>query len=154
LNASGVHARPDGADHALRPQLGQCGVTVAQCGLEVFLGAVQRQHVDAVDTHAGEGVLDAAPDTVAGEVPDPPMGPGTWKESSIRSAGSCGSSSRPTLVDSTYSLRGAWRRNLPIRYPERIVDAAVRAGLSTEEAVDAYRIIWHYTAALVNGLLP
>ncbi|MEV0619104.1 TetR/AcrR family transcriptional regulator [Nonomuraea sp. NPDC050404] len=31
-------------------------------------------------------------------------------------------------------------------YPEQIVDAAIRAGLGEEDAVDAYRIIWHYTA--------
>ncbi|MGI5490897.1 TetR/AcrR family transcriptional regulator [Microtetraspora malaysiensis] len=36
-------------------------------------------------------------------------------------------------------------------YPERIVDAAVRAGLTVEEAVDAYRIIWHYTAGEIGG---
>ncbi len=36
-------------------------------------------------------------------------------------------------------------------YPERIVDAAVRAGLTMEEAVDAYRIIWHYTAGEIGG---
>ncbi|GAA2215767.1 TetR/AcrR family transcriptional regulator C-terminal domain-containing protein [Nonomuraea monospora] len=36
-------------------------------------------------------------------------------------------------------------------YPERIVDAAVRAGLTTEEAVDAYRIIWHYTAGEISA---
>ncbi|WP_067127888.1 TetR/AcrR family transcriptional regulator [Microtetraspora malaysiensis] len=36
-------------------------------------------------------------------------------------------------------------------YPERIVDAAVRAGLTLEEAVDAYRIIWHYTAGEIGG---
>ncbi|MEV6034517.1 helix-turn-helix domain-containing protein [Nonomuraea sp. NPDC052116] len=36
-------------------------------------------------------------------------------------------------------------------YPERIVDAAVRAGLTTEEAVDVYRIIWHYTMGEIGG---
>ncbi|TYB51007.1 TetR/AcrR family transcriptional regulator [Nonomuraea sp. PA05] len=36
-------------------------------------------------------------------------------------------------------------------YPEQIVDAAVRAGLTTEEAVDAYRIIWHYTAGEISA---
>ncbi|GII78603.1 TetR family transcriptional regulator [Sphaerisporangium rufum] len=36
-------------------------------------------------------------------------------------------------------------------YPERIVDAAVRAGLTVEDAVDAYRIIWHYTAGEIAG---
>jgi AcrR family transcriptional regulator len=36
-------------------------------------------------------------------------------------------------------------------YPEQIVDAAVRAGLTIEEAVDAYRIIWHYTAGEIGG---
>ncbi|GAA3584133.1 TetR/AcrR family transcriptional regulator C-terminal domain-containing protein [Nonomuraea rosea] len=36
-------------------------------------------------------------------------------------------------------------------YPERIIDAAVRAGLTIEAAVDAYRIIWHYTAGEIGG---
>ncbi|WP_103963903.1 TetR/AcrR family transcriptional regulator [Nonomuraea solani] len=36
-------------------------------------------------------------------------------------------------------------------YPEQIIDAAVRAGTSIEEAVDVYRIIWHYTAGEVGG---
>ncbi|MEU4703745.1 TetR/AcrR family transcriptional regulator [Nonomuraea dietziae] len=36
-------------------------------------------------------------------------------------------------------------------YPEQIVDAAVRAGLTIEEAVDAYRIIWRYTAGEIGG---
>ncbi|WP_049567134.1 TetR/AcrR family transcriptional regulator [Nonomuraea sp. SBT364] len=36
-------------------------------------------------------------------------------------------------------------------YPEKIIDAAVGAGLTTEEAVDAYRIIWHYTAGELGG---
>ncbi|TDC97117.1 TetR/AcrR family transcriptional regulator, partial [Nonomuraea deserti] len=36
-------------------------------------------------------------------------------------------------------------------YPEQIVDAAVRAGLTTEDAVDAYRIIWRYTAGEISG---
>ncbi|MEV4219165.1 helix-turn-helix domain-containing protein [Nonomuraea sp. NPDC049725] len=36
-------------------------------------------------------------------------------------------------------------------YPEQIIDAAVEAGLTTESAVDAYRIIWHYTAGELGG---
>ncbi|MFB4290878.1 TetR/AcrR family transcriptional regulator [Nonomuraea sp. ATR24] len=36
-------------------------------------------------------------------------------------------------------------------YPERIIDAAVAAGLTTESAVEAYRIIWHYTAGELGG---
>ncbi|SEU34701.1 TetR/AcrR family transcriptional regulator [Nonomuraea wenchangensis] len=36
-------------------------------------------------------------------------------------------------------------------YPEQIVDAAVHAGLTIEEAVDVYRIIWHYTAGEIGG---
>ncbi|GGP84961.1 TetR family transcriptional regulator [Streptosporangium pseudovulgare] len=36
-------------------------------------------------------------------------------------------------------------------YPEQIIDAALSAGLTTEEAVDAYRIIWHYTAGEISG---
>ncbi|MGR6915911.1 TetR/AcrR family transcriptional regulator [[Actinomadura] parvosata] len=36
-------------------------------------------------------------------------------------------------------------------YPEHIVDAAMRAGLSLEEAVDAYRIVWHYTAGEISA---
>ncbi|MBW4720205.1 TetR/AcrR family transcriptional regulator [Saccharothrix obliqua] len=31
-------------------------------------------------------------------------------------------------------------------YPEKIIDAAVHGGLTPEDAVDAYRVIWHYTA--------
>ncbi|MDP9844350.1 TetR/AcrR family transcriptional regulator [Streptosporangium lutulentum] len=52
-------------------------------------------------------------------------------------------SGRPWIVDvlradDLFSIRALW-------YPETIIDAAVRAGLGTEAAVDAYRIIWHYT---------
>ncbi|GAA3097464.1 TetR family transcriptional regulator [Streptosporangium carneum] len=36
-------------------------------------------------------------------------------------------------------------------YPEQIVDAAVRVGLTIEEAVDAYRIIWRYTVGEIGG---
>ncbi|MFC4111989.1 TetR/AcrR family transcriptional regulator [Nonomuraea zeae] len=36
-------------------------------------------------------------------------------------------------------------------YPEKIIDAAVRAGLTIEAAVDAYRIVWHYTAGEIGG---
>ncbi|MFI6733383.1 TetR/AcrR family transcriptional regulator [Nonomuraea sp. NPDC050451] len=36
-------------------------------------------------------------------------------------------------------------------YPEKIIDAAVRAGLTVERAVDAYRIIWHYTAGEIGS---
>ncbi|WP_219462744.1 TetR/AcrR family transcriptional regulator [Nonomuraea rhizosphaerae] len=36
-------------------------------------------------------------------------------------------------------------------YPEMIIDAAVRAGLTLERAVAAYRIIWHYTAGEISA---
>ncbi|NRQ37210.1 TetR/AcrR family transcriptional regulator [Nonomuraea sp. NN258] len=36
-------------------------------------------------------------------------------------------------------------------YPEQIIDAATRAGLTIEQAVDAYRIIWHYTAGEIGS---
>ncbi|MDR8410410.1 TetR/AcrR family transcriptional regulator [Nonomuraea sp. 3-1Str] len=42
-------------------------------------------------------------------------------------------------ADDLMSARALW-------YPEQIIDAAVQAGLTAEDAVDAYRIIWHYTA--------
>jgi len=47
-------------------------------------------------------------------------------------------------ADDLLSVEALW-------YPEQIVDAAVRAGLTIEEAVDAYRIIWHYTAGEIGG---
>ncbi|WP_327589594.1 TetR/AcrR family transcriptional regulator [Nonomuraea sp. NBC_00507] len=47
-------------------------------------------------------------------------------------------------ADDLMSVRALW-------YPERIVDAAICAGLTMEEAVDAYRIIWHYTAGEIGG---
>jgi AcrR family transcriptional regulator len=40
--------------------------------------------------------------------------------------------------DDLMSVHALW-------YPEEVIDAAAEAGLSAEEAVDAYRIIWHYT---------
>ncbi|MEO3797697.1 TetR/AcrR family transcriptional regulator C-terminal domain-containing protein [Nonomuraea sp. B10E15] len=43
------------------------------------------------------------------------------------------------MAGSTLSVRALW-------YPEQIIDAAMSAGLTIEQAVDAYRIIWHYTA--------
>ncbi|MFG3441939.1 TetR/AcrR family transcriptional regulator C-terminal domain-containing protein [Nonomuraea sp. NPDC047897] len=42
-------------------------------------------------------------------------------------------------ADDLMSVHALW-------YPETIIDAAVRAGLTPEAAVDLYRIIWHYTA--------
>lgn len=47
-------------------------------------------------------------------------------------------------ADDLMSVEALW-------YPERIVDAAVRAGLTMEEAVDAYRIIWRYTVGEIGG---
>ncbi|MGW0483492.1 TetR/AcrR family transcriptional regulator [Nonomuraea sp. NPDC003214] len=47
-------------------------------------------------------------------------------------------------ADDLLSVSALW-------YPERIIDAAVAAGLTTESAVDAYRIIWHYTAGELGG---
>ncbi len=42
-------------------------------------------------------------------------------------------------ADDLLSVSALW-------YPEQIIDAAMRAGLGVEDAVDAYRVIWHYTA--------
>ncbi|NUW37541.1 TetR/AcrR family transcriptional regulator [Nonomuraea sp. SMC257] len=47
-------------------------------------------------------------------------------------------------ADDLMSARALW-------YPEEIIDAAVQAGLTPEEAVDAYRIIWHYTAGEITA---
>ncbi|MEW9553053.1 TetR/AcrR family transcriptional regulator [Nonomuraea sp. NPDC050783] len=47
-------------------------------------------------------------------------------------------------ADDLLSVGGLW-------YPEKIIDAALTAGLATEEAVAAYRIIWHYTAGEIGG---
>lgn len=38
-----------------------------------------------------------------------------------------------------------------LHYNELIVDGFQRAGLSAEDAVDGYRIIWHYTAGEISG---
>ncbi|MFG1683844.1 TetR/AcrR family transcriptional regulator [Nonomuraea sp. NPDC049269] len=56
---------------------------------------------------------------------------------------------RPWVVDvlradDLLSVHALW-------YPETIIDAAVRAGLTLERAVDAYRIIWHYTAGEITA---
>ncbi|MEU7746144.1 helix-turn-helix domain-containing protein [Nonomuraea sp. NPDC049158] len=47
-------------------------------------------------------------------------------------------------ADDLLSVNALW-------YPETIIDAAVRAGLPLERAVDAYRIIWHYTAGEITA---
>ncbi|MCK2217835.1 TetR/AcrR family transcriptional regulator [Actinomadura sp. ATCC 31491] len=47
-------------------------------------------------------------------------------------------------ADDLLSVGGLW-------YPEKIVDAALAAGLPLEQAVSAYRIIWHYTAGEIAG---
>lgn len=47
-------------------------------------------------------------------------------------------------ADDLLSVRALW-------YPETIIDGLVRAGLTPEEAVDAYRIIWHYTAGEISA---
>ena len=63
------HPRADRAHHALRPQLRECRVAVPERGVEVRLGVVEEERVEAVDAHAVERVLDAAADAVAREVP-------------------------------------------------------------------------------------
>ncbi|GAA3227636.1 TetR/AcrR family transcriptional regulator [Nonomuraea helvata] len=47
-------------------------------------------------------------------------------------------------ADDLMSVHALW-------YPESIIDAAVRAGLTPEAAVDLYRIIWHYTAGEITA---
>ncbi|WP_067168544.1 helix-turn-helix domain-containing protein [Microtetraspora niveoalba] len=47
-------------------------------------------------------------------------------------------------ADDLMSVRALW-------YPEEIIDASVLAGLTPEEAVDVYRIIWHYTAGEITA---
>lgn len=47
-------------------------------------------------------------------------------------------------ADDLLSMRALW-------YPETIIDALVRAGLTPEDAADAYRIIWHYTAGEISA---
>ncbi|MDF2708820.1 helix-turn-helix domain-containing protein [Nonomuraea muscovyensis] len=47
-------------------------------------------------------------------------------------------------ADDLMSVHALW-------YPETIIDAAVRAGLAPEAAVDLYRIIWHYTAGEITA---
>ncbi|MEQ4720508.1 helix-turn-helix domain-containing protein [Nonomuraea sp. B19D2] len=47
-------------------------------------------------------------------------------------------------ADDLVSVHALW-------YPETIIDAAVRAGLTPETAVDLYRIIWHYTAGEISA---
>ncbi|MER5425798.1 TetR/AcrR family transcriptional regulator [Streptosporangium roseum] len=47
-------------------------------------------------------------------------------------------------ADDLMSVHALW-------YPETIIDAAVRAGLTPEAAVDLYRIIWHYTAGEITA---
>ncbi|MFF5210153.1 TetR/AcrR family transcriptional regulator [Streptosporangium sp. NPDC000396] len=47
-------------------------------------------------------------------------------------------------ADDLLSVRALW-------YPETIIDGLLRAGLTPEEAVDAYRIIWHYTAGEISA---
>ncbi|HEX4223658.1 MAG TPA: helix-turn-helix domain-containing protein [Pseudonocardiaceae bacterium] len=57
--------------------------------------------------------------------------------------------SRPWVVEVIRADDLMSTRALP--YTERIVDGFQRAGLSPEDAVDAYRIIWHYTAGEISG---
>ncbi|MBF9130837.1 TetR/AcrR family transcriptional regulator [Plantactinospora sp. S1510] len=47
-------------------------------------------------------------------------------------------------ADDLLSLRALW-------YPETIIDGLVHAGLTPEDAADAYRIIWHYTAGEISA---
>ncbi|MET8988269.1 TetR/AcrR family transcriptional regulator [Nonomuraea wenchangensis] len=47
-------------------------------------------------------------------------------------------------ADDLLSVGGLW-------YPEKIIDAALAAGLAMEDAVSAYRIIWHYTAGEIGA---
>lgn len=47
-------------------------------------------------------------------------------------------------ADDLLSVHALW-------FPETIIDGLVGAGLDPEEAVDAYRIIWHYTAGEISA---
>jgi AcrR family transcriptional regulator len=47
-------------------------------------------------------------------------------------------------ADDLMSVHALW-------FPETIIDAGVRAGLTPEAAVDLYRIIWHYTAGEITA---
>lgn len=47
-------------------------------------------------------------------------------------------------ADDLMSVHALW-------YPETIVDAGFRAGMTREAAVDMYRIIWHYTAGEITA---
>jgi hypothetical protein len=58
-------------------------------------------------------------------------------------------SSRPWVVEVLRSDDLMSPRAL--RYNELIIDGFQRAGLSPDDAVDAYRIIWHYTAGEITG---
>lgn len=47
-------------------------------------------------------------------------------------------------ADDLFAVGALW-------YPEQIIDAAVRGGLTIEDAVDVYRIVWHYTSGEIGG---
>ena len=55
-----VHARADRPHHALGAELGECGIPLEQRGEEMVLGIVQEEHVDPVDAHPRERLLEAA----------------------------------------------------------------------------------------------
>ncbi len=56
---------------------------------------------------------------------------------------------RPWIVDVLRADDLLARRAL--RFPEAIIDAFMTGGLDAEDAVDAYRIIWHYTAGEISA---
>ncbi len=47
-------------------------------------------------------------------------------------------------ADDLFAVGALW-------YPDQIIDAAMRGGLTLEDAVDAYRIVWHYTSGEIGA---
>lgn len=69
-----VHAGADGSDHALRAELLQRRVALAEGRFPMVVGVVQIDDVDPVEAEASQAFLDAAADAVGAEVPAAPVG--------------------------------------------------------------------------------
>ena len=129
-----VHAGADRADDAGRAQLLQRRVGLAERLLGVVVRVVDERDVDPVEAEPGQARLQAARDAVGAEVEPPdvaggdgePLGVAAWRAVARAAAAAvpggraggwaeAGSSSRPTLVQITYSSRGRCRSASPRR---------------------------------------
>jgi hypothetical protein len=116
-----VHARADRADDALRAELLQGRIALAEGLFGVVVRVVEVDDVDPVEAEPFQAGLQAAAYAVGAEVPDAAVcgGHGEAVGEVVAVPRPLGSRRRPTLVEIVYSARGRSRRAAPRRRSER-----------------------------------